>query len=663
MIAALLHPNFLESFPRIQFPETRTLIGFFHSRKNSCKKCHYEVKCRKALWLQAREALCSNCKRAWRFFLCKKCELLLRLLRSNHICEPRNKELLAEWPSQLRSDISIDKPPLFLPGREGPGKSARLCPSSPRYHLQAWLTLLLASSREERLGGTVFTTWSSYVASSLRGALLCFAWPPPSLWSECPLVLSLCSGAFGARPAGALWDCLLSVPYPGLPSTPCWLGDCGCPGAIFCTWARPCSCPTLCTWLGELPGPPCLWFVTWPPSPCCWLAMVPPGPGRWLVMCPTGPWCWLIIGPPCDGCWLAICPPGPWCWLVIGPPCDGRWLAICPPGPWCWLVIGPPCDGCWLVMCPPGPWCWLVTRPPCGGCWLAICPPGPWCWLVVGPPCPSCWFPVPGPYRWIWPWPGGGPGWPATWGPGPSFAPRMGPCWFPWWPGTWPLGPNLWTWEDPGWFGAPILGPCGGPWGPPGNAWWGPIWPGLIWAPGPYPGLPPGPCCGGPWPGMPGGTPLPWPGGCWAACPPRPSPPLPLGICCWPGWIGRMPPGGFPLPCCGCCIGGVKPGRKFCWVPGAGCRWPGPWPMGANPGCSGRGPGACVPLPCGCPGPKPGLTIGPWCPGRTAGIWPGPCPGMLPAAPLPGPAPLLGLWTLPSCLINVTFFRDLPFMP
>ena len=35
--------------------------------------CHYEVKCCKALWLQAREALWSNCKSSEsRFFLCKK---------------------------------------------------------------------------------------------------------------------------------------------------------------------------------------------------------------------------------------------------------------------------------------------------------------------------------------------------------------------------------------------------------------------------------------------------------------------------------------------------------------------------------------------------------------------------------------------------------------
>ena len=36
---------------------------FFCVRKNSWRMCHYEVKCRKALWLQAREALQSNCKR------------------------------------------------------------------------------------------------------------------------------------------------------------------------------------------------------------------------------------------------------------------------------------------------------------------------------------------------------------------------------------------------------------------------------------------------------------------------------------------------------------------------------------------------------------------------------------------------------------------------
>ena len=51
--AALLHPKFFVSFPRIQFSETIKLRirGFFHERKNSGRTCHHEVKCRKALWL------------------------------------------------------------------------------------------------------------------------------------------------------------------------------------------------------------------------------------------------------------------------------------------------------------------------------------------------------------------------------------------------------------------------------------------------------------------------------------------------------------------------------------------------------------------------------------------------------------------------------------
>ena len=85
-----LHQNFLVSFPRIPFPETIELRirGFFHARKNSCKTRRYDVKCRKALWLRAREALWSNCKRTQssksRFFLCKKSEQLLRSLRGNY---------------------------------------------------------------------------------------------------------------------------------------------------------------------------------------------------------------------------------------------------------------------------------------------------------------------------------------------------------------------------------------------------------------------------------------------------------------------------------------------------------------------------------------------------------------------------------------------------
>ena len=72
---------FLVSFPRIPYPEAIKLrTRGFPARKNSCRSCHYEAKCRKALCLQAPGALWSNCK--WRsqanrdFFLCKKYELL-----------------------------------------------------------------------------------------------------------------------------------------------------------------------------------------------------------------------------------------------------------------------------------------------------------------------------------------------------------------------------------------------------------------------------------------------------------------------------------------------------------------------------------------------------------------------------------------------------------
>ena len=93
VIAALLHPKVLLSFSTIPFPETIKLQirGFFRAQKNSCRTCHYEVKSRKALWLDAREALWYNCGPPKRTesnesifnLLCKKCELLLRSLRSN----------------------------------------------------------------------------------------------------------------------------------------------------------------------------------------------------------------------------------------------------------------------------------------------------------------------------------------------------------------------------------------------------------------------------------------------------------------------------------------------------------------------------------------------------------------------------------------------------
>ena len=91
---ALLHPNFLVSFPIIPSTETIKLRirAFFRARKNLCRTGHYEAKCRNAIWLQAREALWSNCKRTKlsesRFFLCSKYELLLRSLQ---ILEPQGK--------------------------------------------------------------------------------------------------------------------------------------------------------------------------------------------------------------------------------------------------------------------------------------------------------------------------------------------------------------------------------------------------------------------------------------------------------------------------------------------------------------------------------------------------------------------------------------------
>ena len=65
-----------------------------HTEKMKCESTQnptmnlYEIKCHKALWLQAREAVWSNCKRTQssvpRFFLCKKYKLLLRSLRTKY---------------------------------------------------------------------------------------------------------------------------------------------------------------------------------------------------------------------------------------------------------------------------------------------------------------------------------------------------------------------------------------------------------------------------------------------------------------------------------------------------------------------------------------------------------------------------------------------------
>ena len=61
-------------------------------RKNWGRTCRYEVKCRKEIWLQAREAVWSNSKRSQssesRFSLCKKYELPLWLFVSGHVGGP-----------------------------------------------------------------------------------------------------------------------------------------------------------------------------------------------------------------------------------------------------------------------------------------------------------------------------------------------------------------------------------------------------------------------------------------------------------------------------------------------------------------------------------------------------------------------------------------------
>ena len=98
VIAPLLHSKCSVSFPRMPVLYSTGIVpvcinyrirGFFCARKNLCRTCHYEVKCRKALWLQACEALWSNCERTQskelRFFLCKKYELLLRSVCSSNV--------------------------------------------------------------------------------------------------------------------------------------------------------------------------------------------------------------------------------------------------------------------------------------------------------------------------------------------------------------------------------------------------------------------------------------------------------------------------------------------------------------------------------------------------------------------------------------------------
>ena len=83
----------LVSFPRLPFPETIKLRirSLLRARKNSCRTCHYEGKCRKALWLQAREASGSNCKRTKsseaRFFLCDRPDMSANIIASSRITD------------------------------------------------------------------------------------------------------------------------------------------------------------------------------------------------------------------------------------------------------------------------------------------------------------------------------------------------------------------------------------------------------------------------------------------------------------------------------------------------------------------------------------------------------------------------------------------------
>ena len=72
-------PKIIGELPRIPFRETTKLRirGFFVHERTRVER--FIMKCRKALWLRAPEALWSNCKRTqaskWRFYLCKKYEL------------------------------------------------------------------------------------------------------------------------------------------------------------------------------------------------------------------------------------------------------------------------------------------------------------------------------------------------------------------------------------------------------------------------------------------------------------------------------------------------------------------------------------------------------------------------------------------------------------
>ena len=97
----IVHPKFLVIFPGIPFSEVIKLrIRGFRARKNSCRMCHYEVKCRKELWLLARARHCGlivngRSQANGDFFLLKKYQLLLSPLRS-----PRSNKVV--WGLESR---------------------------------------------------------------------------------------------------------------------------------------------------------------------------------------------------------------------------------------------------------------------------------------------------------------------------------------------------------------------------------------------------------------------------------------------------------------------------------------------------------------------------------------------------------------------------------
>ena len=91
VLAIKKHPKFLVSFPSDTISRNYKISN---KRRLWCVKelvqnVSLQVKCRIALWLEACEALWTNCKRTQssksRFFLCMEYELLLRSLRSKNM--------------------------------------------------------------------------------------------------------------------------------------------------------------------------------------------------------------------------------------------------------------------------------------------------------------------------------------------------------------------------------------------------------------------------------------------------------------------------------------------------------------------------------------------------------------------------------------------------